>query len=323
VSPESQARFAAGAAVIAALAMAYFPSVPGFFQALGVDGGYSRETYDDFRRFGALLERRFGPVPRGVPRDFGVLGPWDVGHRTLYLTGAPVVANNFGLHIGEDSFREPAAFFLETDEARAVALLDRRRTPFVVSDWDVGIAQELVSHLGGDKSRFFAPLPGGEAGTLMTPAFTGTLYFRMGSSYAGSQGVANYPGGQLIPIAPLEHFRLIQETSEAKAFRRLRIYERVAGARLQVTGAPGTRVLVAYAFRTPGGREYTYRREVPLVGGGMEVRLPYSSERPEYGHTSRYMIGAEDGTQAGLLVSEASVVEGRPVPLTWIRQPPK
>ena len=94
---------------------------------------------------------------------------------------------------------------------------------------------------------------------LMTPAFTGTLYFRMGSSYAGSQGVANYPGGQLIPIAPLEHFRLIQETSEPKAFRRLRIYERVAGARLQVTGAPGTRVLVAYAFRAPGGREYTYR----------------------------------------------------------------
>jgi hypothetical protein len=305
-------------AVAAAVVVAYLPSASGFFLALRKDGDYSRQTFEDLKRFAALLDTRFGPAVRGVPRPQGILGPWDMGHRALYITSSPVVANNFGLHIGEDSFREPASFFLETDEARAAEALDRRKVSFVVTDWDLAFAQQLVAHLGADPAPFFTPLPGPEAGTMMTPAFTRTMYFRMGSSYAGSQGLANYPGGQAVPIAPLERFRLVQETSVAQPLRRLRIYERVQGARLQVTGAPGTVLRLRYAFRTPQGKEFAHRREVTLAGGAAEIRLPYSSERPEYGHSVRYMIQAENGTEAGLLVTEANVVQGQVIPLAWM-----
>jgi hypothetical protein len=315
---EGASQAAAWAAVAATVVLAYLPSAPGFFLALGKDGEYSRQTFEDLKRFEALLHSRFGPAVRGVPRPQGMLGPWDMGHRILYITGSPVVANNFGLHIGEDSFREPASFLLETDEARAVAALDRRKVSFVLTDWELSFAQQLVEHLGADPKPFFMPLPGPEAGTMMTPAFTQTLYFRMGSSYAGSQGLANYPGGQAVPIAALERFRLVQETSVAQPLRRLRIYERVQGARLQVTGAPGSVLRLRYAFRTPQGKEFVHRREVPVTGGAVEIRLPYSSERPEYGHTARYMIRAENGTEAGLLVPEASVVQGQVVSLTWM-----
>jgi dolichyl-phosphooligosaccharide-protein glycotransferase len=320
ISPEAQARFVAGAIVAAVLVVAYFPSAPGFLQGLRADGAYSRETFDDFTRLAGVLPSRPGAA-RGVPRDRGVLAPWDMGHRILYLTGSPVVATNFGLHIGEDSFRAPAAFFLETDENRAVAALDQRKVSYVVSDWDIGIAQQLVTHVGADGTRYFAPLPGGEAGTMMTPAFAETVYFRMGSSYAGSQGVAQYPDGKSVPIPALEQLRLIQETSAPQARRRTRVYERVAGARILVTGAPGNALQLRYVFRLPGGREAVYRRVVPLQGGSATIRVPYSSERPEYGHSARYMIRAEDSTEAGLLVSEASVLSGRTIPLAW--RPPR
>lgn len=323
-APPAEPERAANAAVAGALAVgllvaAAFATAFGTYgEAAAADGRYAAENRADLLRLARELDRREGPTPMGVARREAVLTHWDLGHRALYVTHAPVVANNFGLHIGQDSWQDAARFFLMQDEAEALALLQARRVRFVVTDWDLGMAQLLVGYVGGSPGDYFETVRDGQGtGTIMKPAFTRTLYFRLGSRHAGSQGVSEYPGGRQQPIEALHHFRLLFETAAREPVRALRIYERVAGARLAVNGAPAGGLRLSYEWRTPEGQAHRWRAAVEARGGRVETVLPYSSELPSAGQQGAWRIEGPDGRTTELRVSEADVQSGATVRLDW------
>ena len=75
---EGASQAAAWVAVAATVVLAYLPSAPGFFLALRKDGDYSRQTFEDLKRFAAVLEGRFGPGRPGRAAAAGDAGP--LGH---------------------------------------------------------------------------------------------------------------------------------------------------------------------------------------------------------------------------------------------------
>lgn len=317
----ANASLAAGLAVGLLVAAAFATGLDTYGQAALADGRYAAENRADLLRLAGELDRREGPTPMGVARREGVLTHWDLGHRVLYTTHAPVVANNFGLHIGQDSWQDAARFFLTQDEAEALALLEARRVRYVVTDWDLNMAQLLVGYVGGRPEQFFETVRDGQGtGTIMKPDFTRTLYFRLGSRHAGSQGVSEYPGGRQQPIEALHHFRLLFETAAREPVRGLRIFERVAGARLVVDGAPAGGLRLSYEWRTPEGQAHRWRALVETRAGRAETVLPYSSELPSAGQQAAWRVEGPDGRTAELRVAEGDVQAGGTVRLDWGRQ---
>ena len=316
--PASQALPVAAVAVGLALLGAFATSLDTYGEAARADGRYAAENRADLLKLARELDRREGPTPVGVARREGILTQWDLGHRALYVTHAPVVANNFGLHIGQDSWEDAARFFLMQDEAEAVKLLEARQARFVVTDWDLNMAQLLVGYVGGRPGDYFEAVRDAQgSGTVMKPAFTRTLYFRMGSRHAGSLGVSEYPGGKKQVIEPLHHFRLLFETSAREPVRALRVYERVAGARLVVRGAPPAGLRVSYEWRSPEGQPHRWVAAAEVRDGRAEAVLPYSSELPSAGQQGAWRVEGPDGRAAELRVSEADVQSGGTVTLDW------
>ncbi len=319
-SPASASQGLPAAAVAVGLALlgAFATSLDTYGESALADGRYAAENRSDLMRLARELDRREGPTPLGVARREGILTHWDLGHRALYVTHAPVVANNFGLHIGQDSWEDAARFFLLQDEDQAVKLLEARQARFVVTDWDLNMAQLLVGYVGGRPEEYFETVRDGQGtGTIMKPAFTRTLYFRLGSRHAGSQGVSEYPGGQRQMIEPLHHFRLLFDTTARQPVRALRTYERVAGARLVVRGAPPAGLRLSYEWRSPEGQPHRWRAAAEARDGQVETILPYSSELPSVGHQSAWRIEGPDGRATDLRVSEAEVQSGATVRLDW------
>src|SRR6185436_13407587 len=109
------------------------------------------------------------------------------------------------------------------------------------------------------------------------------------------------------PIEPLHHFRLLMETPNRDAIRPLRIFERVAGARLTVTGAPAGGLKLTYLWHTPEGRDRRYRLELPVTDGRAEAIVPYSSERADIGQTSTLRLEGADGRALSVSVPEQAV----------------
>ncbi len=314
----ANATLAGALAVGLLVAAAFATGLDTYGEAALADGRYAAENRADLLRLARELDRREGPTAMGVARREGVLTHWDLGHRVLYVTHAPVVANNFGLHIGQDSWQDAARFFLVQDETEALALLEARRVRFVVTDWDLSMAQLLVGYVGGQAGDYFETVRDGQGtGTVMKPAFTRTLYFRLGSRHAGSQGVSEYPGGRQQPIEALHHFRLLFETAAREPVRALRIYERVAGARLAVSGAPAGGLRLSYEWRTPEGQAHRWRAAVEARDGRAEAVLPYSSELPSAGQQAVWRMEGPDGRATELHVGEADVQSGATITLDW------
>jgi len=305
--------------VAGALVVAYAGSPSNYAAMLKSDARYSAETYADLKRFAVLLEHSDGSTPPGVARREGAVSVWDLGHRILYITHLPVISNNFGVHIGQDSWNDAATFFMENDEARALALLEGRRVRYVISDFDPTRGQLLVGYVGRQAQDYFESVPDSKGGfaTLMKAAFTRTLYFRLGSSYMGSEGVITYPDGRKVPVAPLHGFRLLLETEKKDATRPLRIFERVAGARLTVAGAPAEVLRLRYEWRTPEGRQRRYQLMLQPHDGRHEAVVPYSSERPDLGQTSNYRLESAGGQTLEVRVGESDVREGHTVAARW------
>ncbi len=318
----SQALPLAAVAVGLALLLAFATSLDTYAQAAVADGRYAAENRADLLKLARELERREGATPVGVARREGILTHWDLGHRALYVTHAPVVANNFGLHIGQDSWEDAARFFLLQDEAEAVKLLEARQARFVVTDWDLNMARLLVGYVGGRPEEHFETVRDAQGnGTVMKPAFTRTLYFRLGSRHAGSQGVSEYPGGRKQAIEALHHFRLLFESAAREPVRALRIYERVAGARLVVRAAPPQGLRLSYEWRSPEGQPHRWRVAVEPRDGQVEAVLPYSSELASAGQQGAWRIEDAQGRASELRVSEADVQSGATVTLDWPSPP--
>ena len=249
----------------------------------------------------------------GRSGDHGVMSFWDLGHKIQYITKMGVVSNNFGLHIGEDSFHDWSAFFLATSEEEGDRIMERRKARYVVSDFDIGALRTAALYMGRDPSGYYSVTtrPNGRQDHRLEQEFFKTLFARF-TLFVGSEQVVNFSGGRLV-VPPLEGYRLILDWGRKEQGGYPKAWERVAGARLILHGQPGGEARLVYTFVSGSAGERRYVRTVHLDKEGMGLaRVPYSSERADLGHSSEYRI-IYAGGERRLFVKERQVVEGETI----------
>jgi hypothetical protein len=93
----------------------------------------------------------------------------------------------------------------------------------------------------------------------------------------------------------LAEVRLVDEAGEPRA-PRAKLFERVPGARLRVTGIPpGVDVFATTTVVTPLGREFVWRSSArPDPGGSAELRVPYATGANGAVRASAFVVEAGD-----------------------------
>ncbi|VAX21487.1 hypothetical protein MNBD_NITROSPINAE03-1533 [hydrothermal vent metagenome] len=278
-------------------------------QPMGESDDYHVRVYRSLKSFKKTLDaspagkKNTGPVT-------GVMNPWSLGHKILYITHLPVVSNNFGSHIGKDSYSDWASFFMGKKEEVSTSVLDKRKVKYVVVDFNLGVIASATLLYGERAGSYYKGMykHGILYQTIMKPALIRTTFFRL-SRFIGSETVLkNAKGGKLF-IPALDHFRMIVD-STMDNLGHLKVFEYVKGASLSIKGPPGQKVAISYDYTSSTGRERTYKKTVLMddEGRGMAV-LPYSSNRPGYGHTAPYHFEV-NGVTRKVEVMEKDVLGG-------------
>lgn len=257
----------------------------------------------------ATIARRGAPAD-GAPPE-AVMSPWPLGHKLLYLTGLPVVATPFGSHVGGTSFVDWARFFLATDEGAALDVLTERQCGWVVVDNDLGTIGAAIVARGENPRAYYGkdPTPDGGVRYTFLPALLRTMYARL-TRLAGSEAAIGPGEGPESVVPALGRFRLVLDSASDEAPGFPKAYQVVRGATLVVHGTPGAAVRARYAYGSNAGRPRRWETSAVLDARG-EARLtvPYSSERPDLGQASPWIVES-NGARREVRVPEAAVVQG-------------
>jgi asparagine N-glycosylation enzyme membrane subunit Stt3 len=253
--------------------------------------------------------------------EYGVLCAWEDGHALTYFAHRPNVANPFGLapwHI-RGALRA-SEIFLDQDPGRAAARCDALSIRYMVTESTRGEIISLAVAGYGKQNRFARETPQADGSLLQQvyPPYFETLHARL----AVFDGAAIPAGLGVLPA--LEGFRLVYESPEAGELvvyqrngapivpRHTKVFERVKGARLEGSCAPGEGVSAAVEVETNVGRRFTYSTTAACgASGRFEMRVPYArSITSEMGAVGAYLLrgGAK---HASVLVTESDVEEGR------------
>lgn len=314
-------------AAVAAVALittgAFAPWYAGWLAGSRVaDSEYDARLYDALESFrGKVLRTEDRAAPGSDPPREGAINPWPLGHKILYLTGLPVVSNNFGSHIGADSYRDWSEFFLASDEDLAAELLARRRVRYVIVDYDLEAFKAAIHALGREESDYFG-WRRGEDGQVLTVArrpFLESMFYRLNVLLGSRIDAMDLEQGR-ISIPGLGRFRLVHDAAR-RGRGWIRVFEHVPGAQLSVTCDPGDGLELVYRFTSGAGAQHRYRRTATCNGSGAASwLLPYPSDRPDLGLESRYVLRSSRGS-AEVFVPDAEVMRGGTVEVR-LRRPP-
>lgn len=223
--------------------------------------------------------------PAGSP-EYGVLAPWEAGHALLWEAHRPTVIDNFGDDLGPENF-ELAERIYAGSEAEAMPLLGELRVRYVV----VGASPAAAGGRAGP-------------GSLLR-----SLYQRDGAELVG-------PEAGLARVAAAERHRLVYESPPAEAgdgaLPLYKVFEVVAGARLEGFAPPGSRVELRIGLVSEHRRSGVYRASaVADASGRYAFRVPYATRRGPWavqtGRRARLLCGDRTGRVA---IPEDSVLHG-------------
>jgi dolichyl-diphosphooligosaccharide--protein glycosyltransferase len=217
--------------------------------------------------------------PRARP-EYGILAPWDAGHILLGVARRPVVVSNFGDDVGAANMAAAARYFAAA-EPEASALLDA-----------LGARYALLELRAVHES---------DEGSMLARGALG-------------DGSAASPGD---PPA-FERHRLVYETrgqpwSPAEPF--FKLFEHVAGARVEGLAPPGSAVRFELDLETNQGRRFTWLATARAgADGRYGLRLPYATRGapPAVQSAAAYRVQAA-GASGELALDERDVQEGRAV----------
>ena len=251
-----------------------------------------------------------------------VLCHWDRGHTIEWVAWRPSVATNFGSYVGEDSYRDPARFFLSEDLESACALLERRRVRHVVAPASLEAAVESMERIARvDGGEPFAAARGGR--TVATSRWWRALGGRLLRGGAapetpGANGTAPAPALdflRLVHVSPFRDTRFADPRGGAQPAGF--VWERVAGARLDARGVPGDELGVRLEIDYPGAAySIVWRATAVADGSGLaRVRVPYATDAPNGDglvRNARWSLGGRGGV---LEVPERAVSSGEALEL--------
>lgn len=267
-----------------------------------------------FERFGALL--RDPSASPGAPS--AAMNPWPLGHKLLHVAGTPVTTTPFGSYVGGTGFEDAVDFYLATDERHALDVLARRGSRWVVVDDDLGTIGASIVGRGENPRDWYGkePLPDGGVAYAFRPPLLRSMYHRL-TRLAGSEARIVLAGDGELTVPALDHLRLMVDAARDDASGFAKVYEVVPGAVLVVRTAPRAEVVARYAWRSDAGRERIYEKSARADDAGdARIVLPYSSERADVGHTSRWSI-TSGGRTIERMVAEAEVRGGRELSVTF------
>jgi dolichyl-diphosphooligosaccharide--protein glycosyltransferase len=220
---------------------------------------------------------------------YGVLAPWEVGHILQYVARRPTVVDNFGDDVAPRGF-ERARRYYASPEPAASRILDELGVRYVIAQRD---------------PPFLGPAPDARS------TFAALYYFD------GSERELPDAGGAAGVLPALERHRLVYESRlrlaaapDAPPF--YKVFEHVAGARIEGRARPGAWVRAELGIRTNRGRELAYRTRARAdPAGRYRLRVPYASRGgPPSVRAEPAWELACDGERASLVVDESAVRSG-------------
>ncbi len=279
---------------------------------------WNADGRDPAREKRALYER-LGSFPAG---DEAVLASWDHGHAIEWIADRPSIATNFGSYLGADSYLDPWRFFLESDLRAAEELLERRNARHVLLPGDFAKDLEVMLRLLRSEERRSYLLIPREGSVFTSQRFLDTLAGRL---MMGGR-VASLEQRGLVGDS-LDFLRLVHVSPSFLPFappvrhtngpvRTGWIWERVAGARLEIGGTAGERVNASLELECPlAGERWSWVGSA-LVGedGLARLRVPYSTDAPNGDTLARGPLRVQLRSRAlEVLIGEADVVAGNTV----------
>jgi len=204
---------------------------------------------------------------QGETKSACVLAPWDLGHGLEWAGGAQTVATNFGTYVGEDSFRDPARFYLMTSEIEAEELLKNRQVDYVLRESRLPL---LVKDL--------AKAAGGAPWNNMDE----TMLERLGNP-------ADAPA--FLRLATLSPW-MDEDERLPSAVPYYLIWEYTGGYAMELQGAPGKRVQVSLDYHLDRGEkriyEWTWSAWSGITDdtGKVQLRMP---SHPDFADEIRFI----------------------------------
>jgi dolichyl-diphosphooligosaccharide--protein glycosyltransferase len=231
--------------------------------------------------------------------EYSVMGWWDYGNWIVYEAKRPVVANNFQVGVIDS-----AQFFLSQDESQADAIMDRRGSRYVITDFDMiyGKLAAITSWVGEDASSYEQITDFGDYVTAVP------LKKLMNTALAK---IHLYDG------SGMGHYRLIYESSTLVGANpptsTVKISEYVSGALITGTTEQDQPVGVLLNLTSNQGRKFQYFNIGAPNGTRYEIRVPYATEKRYDTHAVDSYLVFSGGKSVRVNVSENDVLEGRPV----------
>ncbi len=289
------------AVTLAALVGAGFlaaPSVPFYRGALGALLATATPPPAGFEahqaqliEIGRWMRAHTPPTPGflepGPRPEYGVLANWSDGHALRYAAERPMHQDNYlghTAHGGPEIFEACEAYFGAATEAEAL---------------EVGRALETRYVLAGPAGS------GHSLGYGLESVFV-SMHRRLGSY--GEHRAA----GQVFRFPALRHHRLIRQwIPGGQPAAAQRLFERVAGARVEGSAAPDALVEARLMLRVGAGRFEYVQRDRADSSGRYALVLPYANEpfSPDVAAIGPWRIES-GGLRSELRVSESAVQSG-------------
>lgn len=247
----------------------------------------------------------FYDSPQEKP-EYSVMSWWDYGNWVLYLSERPVVANNF-----QAGVIDSAKFYLSESEDEATAILDKRGSRYILTDYSMiyGKFSSLTSWVDED------------LGSYMSAEDLGSEYAIMPRERLFNTTLAKL---YLFDGAGTGHFRLAYESKtflgESPAKSDVKIFEYVPGALIKIKAEPDQKAGALLNMTSNQGRPFTYVNEAEVRGDSFLIRVPYSTENKKGCHAvTPYLAfsGNKNGLKTwNLNVSEEDIIKGKTIELT-------
>ncbi len=284
------ARTLAGLAAVGALAL-----LPPLWQA----EQWSAHEESVWRML-AWMRDKLPPPPAAGRRC--LLGPWDVGHKVLHVTGQPVISSNFTELKEREALRDTMRVLLASDFAAVEPLLDTRQVRWLwtmATPWPVLIAN--AEEIG-------QPPPG----LKEAQAYLGTrLLLDAGTAHGDVAGTGTL---RRIHASPLELASLWRGQVRGP-LREIALFERVTGARLVGHARPGARVTATVTVKHPGAPRFVFQQVAQVqADGAFALRVPYATADMPFGLAALTPWQVEvDGATRQVAVPEQAVQTGSDV----------
>ncbi len=224
----------------------------------------------------------------GLPMA-GLLTNWGLAHEIRYYSNWPMNQDGFGPYVSPQNVKLANRYFEAQNEERAVTILGKMRTRYVLTD-----------------------TTGGGQGPYHYNSMTGRL-----ASYHGSGGFVKIENTEKLRWVPaLTRHRLVFEAADER--KGIWLYEIVPGAVVTGSATPDSVVAISLELESDSGKNLRWatRRRTDKEGE-FRIRVPYATvgaPSSAIHSLGQYQLRTEQGVVATFDVTEDALQQGLKIP---------